>query len=188
MAFAGSSERALRARHDGLFRFTFSQPAHTGPLLRSVLGAEIAAELDWRTLALGPENRFDRRLRRHETDLLFAVRNRSGGEHYVHALIEHTSRVAPTMALRLLEYAVGIWRQLLRERSGRSTLPRIHAVVVHHGRRRWTAPLVIEDLFADRGVGPGAATRARVRAATPDEADRWFDQAISAKTVAEAPA
>jgi len=123
--------------HDALFRYTFGQPEHAAGLLRALLPPAAAAGLDFASVAVLPETRLDRRLRRQQADLLYAVRTRGGTELFVHTIVEHSSRVEPLMALRALDYSVGFWRQLVRE--GARVLPEVVTIVVHHGSARCSA-------------------------------------------------
>lgn len=126
--------------HDALFRYTFGQPEHAAPLLRGILPAGVVRSCDWSTLTLRPGTRLDRKLQRRQTDLLFAVRA-GDDEVLIVILVEHLSRRDRWATFRLLEYAMGVWRQELRQRPGPRWLPPIVPVIVHHGRRRWSAPL-----------------------------------------------
>ncbi|MCA8977154.1 MAG: Rpn family recombination-promoting nuclease/putative transposase, partial [Planctomycetes bacterium] len=133
--------------HDALFRYTFGQPEHAAPLLRALLPPEVAAGLDWSTLTLLSGTRIDRSLGRRQTDLLYSIES-TAGTVYVHILIEHSSRVSRWMAFRMLDYSVGIWRDLLRRQPKLACLPRIIPVVLHHGREGWWAETEFAELLA----------------------------------------
>ncbi|MCA8973556.1 MAG: Rpn family recombination-promoting nuclease/putative transposase [Planctomycetes bacterium] len=136
--------------HDALFRYTFGQPEHAAPLLRSLLPRELTAAFDWSTLTPLSGTRIDRNLGRRQTDLLCSVESTSGTV-YVHVLIEHSSRVSRWMAFRMLDYSVGIWRDLLRRQPRLERLPRIIPVVLHHGREDWWADTEFADLLEVAG-------------------------------------
>jgi predicted transposase/invertase (TIGR01784 family) len=99
--------------HDALFRYTFGHPEHAAALLRGMLPLEVAAEIDCTSLQRLPGTRVDKRLRRHQSDLLF--RTRLGGKSaLVYVLIEHKRRAERWAVLQLLDYTVGLWRDLRR--------------------------------------------------------------------------
>lgn len=143
--------------HDALFRYTFGQPEHASGLLRSILPAQLVAEMDWTTLTTLPGTRLDDQLRRHQTDQLYSIQS-AAGPVYVYVLIEHSSRVDRWMALRQVDYTAAIWRQLLREQPDMARLPWIVPIVIHHGREAWSAPSEFAELLepggADRGLPP----------------------------------
>jgi len=141
--------------HDALFRFTFGQPQHAAALLRHVLPAALVRAIDWSSLVLQAGTQIDKRLRRQQSDLLFAVRSRDGPA-LIYVLIEHKSRRDPWTALQLLSYVVGIWQAQRRRRDG-ARLPRILPVLLHHGRRPWTAATDVAELLDRRGVSSAAS-------------------------------
>jgi hypothetical protein len=63
--------------HDALFRHTFGDPQHAGPLLRALLHPAIVAAIDWSTLRRVPDVAIDEAQREQRADLLFAVRMRA---------------------------------------------------------------------------------------------------------------
>ncbi|MCA8974041.1 MAG: Rpn family recombination-promoting nuclease/putative transposase, partial [Planctomycetes bacterium] len=137
----------VNSPHDSLFRYTFGQPEHAAALLRTVLPPEVVGALDWSTLTLLEGTRLDRDLRRHQTDLLFEIRRVTGGTVYLLLLVEHSSRVVRWMVIRMLDYVLGLWRDLLREDPGRRSLPCVMPVVVHHGREAWWAATELTELL-----------------------------------------
>ncbi|MCA8954390.1 MAG: Rpn family recombination-promoting nuclease/putative transposase [Planctomycetes bacterium] len=116
-------------------------------------------------------------MRRHQTDLLYSIRERgSGAETLVYVLVEHSSRVGRWMAFRLLEYQLGIWRDLLRQRPRLRRLPRIVPVVIHHGRRAWWAATEFAELVAGTGDGEKVWRQPRYRYAVLSTAEMAPDQ------------
>ena len=92
--------------------------------MRRLLPAPLAAAIDWRTLALRSGAHVDKRLRQQFSDLLFTVRL-AGRLALLWVVFDHKSRNDPWAGLQLLGYAVGIWKQLLRQKPGPAKLPRI---------------------------------------------------------------
>jgi hypothetical protein len=120
------------------------------------LPATLAAAIDWRTLALRSGAHVDKRLRQQFSDLLFTVRL-AGRLALLWVVFDHKSRNDPWSGLQLLGYAVGIWKQLLRQKPRPAKLPPILPVVVHHGPDGWTAATELSALIDLDGLPPEVA-------------------------------
>ncbi|WP_157387233.1 Rpn family recombination-promoting nuclease/putative transposase [Nocardia terrae] len=134
--------------HDAYFRQVLSRPADAAAELRTVLPEAIAARLDWDALELQPCSFVSQQLRSRYSDLLFRTRV-GASEAYVFLLIEHQSSPDPLMAMRMLEYKVGIWSRYVRENPRTKTLPVVIPLVVHASRdgRRWECPTELSELL-----------------------------------------
>ena len=115
--------------HDALFRHTFSRPEHAAGLLPSILPADVARGMDWSTLAWIPGTRVDPELRRHQSDLLFQVR-RPGVEVFLYVLVEHKRRGSRWAVFQLLEYVIGLWRDLRKQLRPGQPLPRVLPILM----------------------------------------------------------
>jgi hypothetical protein len=73
------------------------------------------------------------------------VEDTSSRLHFVYILVEHKSYPDNRVALQLMHYMAGLWRQW-----NQLPLPVIHPVVLYHGTRRWTAPTQLIDLHRFR--------------------------------------
>lgn len=137
----------MHSPHDALFRYTFGQPEHAIGLLRSVLPRGVVASIDWTSLQALPGTRVDDQLRRHQSDLAFSVRS-GGHQVLVYVLIEHKRRPERWAVLQLLEYVMGLWRDLRKAQHGMTHLPRVLPVLIlqsHAGKQ----PRGLEDLLED---------------------------------------
>ena len=165
--------------HDTFFKRAFGRLDVAADHFRRVLPTALVERIDWSTLQREPEETQEhgRALRR---DLLFSVRTVDGEPALLYLVFEHQSTVVPLMALRIVDYEVTTLRRWVRAEKARTgstprRLPRVIAMVLYHGRRRWTAPTRIEDLVDD---GLGDADPMRLRGGfhlldlghTPDEA------------------
>ncbi len=144
--------------HDALFKAAFGQPDIARSELELVLPAEVRAQLDLATLRVSQGSFVDEELRQAHTDLLYAVRSRTGRQALVYVLFEHQSSFDALMPLRLLRYIVRIWEQWLRDHPGSSTLPVVVPVVLHHGSGGWRAA---PELAAMLDAGPELLEAAR---------------------------
>ena len=144
--------------HDAAYKLIYSHRRMVADLLRGFLPDSPEAGFDFGTLEPLPASHVGRGLRRREGDLMWRVRARAapgGGWVHVLVLLEFQSRVDRHMALRAMTYTglalEGLVRRGERSREdARSTvpLPPVIPFVVYNGKRRWTAPLDVSELFA----------------------------------------
>lgn len=126
--------------HDALVKVIFAQPEHAEGELRSLLPPDLAALIDWPTLALCSGSFVDEALRSHHSDLLFSATCAGKTPVLLYLLFEHQSTDDPLMAFRLLRYMVRIWDDHLRNHPGAARLPAILPLVLHHSPGGWTSP------------------------------------------------
>ncbi len=84
-------------------------------------------------------------------DMIWRLRWRDSGDWiYVYLLLEFQSTVHPFMAVRVLDYDGGLYRQLVRALSPKhdDKLPIVLPMVLYRGDRTWTAAEDVFDLIA----------------------------------------
>lgn len=141
--------------HDALFRYTWARPLQASGVLSGLLPRRLRAAMAWPSTMRWPDSHVDRRLRRHQADLIFRVRSRDGDRH-AFFLVEHKVGPEPFVALQLRRYQLRIHEACRAERPRARTLPLVVTVLVSHGRDfGW--PLEVEALVDPRW--PGAAGR-----------------------------
>ena len=140
--------REVSRPHDNLFRSVFREESEAAGLLRAHLPEAIASELQWSSLKRQDVTFIDKRLRDSESDLLFAVQRKAGGEPaWLYVLLEHQSTPDRWLRLRLLKYSVRIWeRDRGRHRNAKRLRP-IVPVVLYQGGRRWLYAREFSALF-----------------------------------------
>lgn len=123
--------------HDALFKATFSIPGRAAELLRVALGPELAAQIDWSSLAPESTSFIDDTLREQHADLLFTVRL---GEHTLcpYLLLEHKSTPERWTGFQVLKYVLRIWDGRLSADPRLTALPPVLAVVLYNGDRSWS--------------------------------------------------
>ncbi len=88
------------------------------------------------------------RLRDSESDLLFAVQRKAGGEPaWLYVLLEHQSTPDRWLRLRLLKYSIRIWERDRRQHRNEKRLRPIVPVVLYQGGRRWRYAREFSALF-----------------------------------------
>ena len=138
-----------RSPHDELFRYAFQQVEHATGLFRSLLPPAVVAAIEWSMLRLQEGSFVDKRLRRQQSDLLYTTRiGRRPALLYL--LTEHKSRSERWAVWQLAQYVHAIWRQQRQRRQ----LPLVLPILLHHGRRPWTAPRSLHDLLGGKELEP----------------------------------
>jgi hypothetical protein len=144
--------------HDSLFHHAFTNVEHARGVLATALPREIAAQIDFASLAVKKTSFVDETLSHHYADILYSGRI-AGREGLLYLLWEHKSAPEPLTPLQVLRYIVRIWEEHVAERSARRKaegakaprtpvkLPVILVVVLHNGPGGWTAATRLEDLL-----------------------------------------
>jgi predicted transposase YdaD len=152
----------LHQPHDKIVKATFSDIPTARAFLQAEIPPGIAPHIDWSSLRLESGSQIDAEFSASSSDLLYTAR--LGGEPaYLYILFEHQSSEDPLIALRLLSYMVGIWKNHARKSSGTTRLPPILPLVLAQDNKPWkTSPR-----FADLIQAP-AALAAAIQKHTPD--------------------
>ncbi|WP_216895708.1 Rpn family recombination-promoting nuclease/putative transposase [Nocardia alni] len=144
-------------QHDALFRRVLGNPDDAASLLRAVLPKELVDSVDWDTLQRVPDSVVPADLRGRLGDLLFCACLRDR-EKYLYFLLEYQCGNDSETAIRVLDYMVCLWNELLRmAKGGKQRLPKlppIIAIAVSMGRAgvRRAAPVRLSELTATISV------------------------------------
>lgn len=146
------SRPAPRNVHDSFFRRVFEKPANAASLVRALLPPAVVERLDVNGLTQVPGSFVDPELQQRHTDFLFSVpcHGTDGGgegEVLVHVLVEHQSSSDRLMPWRMLNYVTCIWQRYLKNYPDAVRLPAVIPLVVHHNRRRWSAPTAVDEII-----------------------------------------
>ncbi|MCA8923026.1 MAG: Rpn family recombination-promoting nuclease/putative transposase [Planctomycetes bacterium] len=133
--------------HDSFAQEVFSDPEQAAVVLRAVLPPVLTSALDFSKAKLLPSLFKDEELKERRADFLFEI-PLAGKPALVLTLLEHQSRQDRTMAARLLVYAGRALDGHLRKHPRAKRLPALIPVVLYHGKREWTAPRELFELYA----------------------------------------
>ena len=132
--------------HDKLFKGLLDQPGAAGALLRERLPPEIVGLLTEEPPELVDGEFIDEALRGSQSDRLFRVRLKDGGDVLLYVLIDHKSAPDPGVLLQLLGYLLRIWQRYAGGKAeALRSLPPILPMVVYHGAGAWTVSLSLRD-------------------------------------------
>ena len=152
----------LHQPHDKIVKATFSDIPTACAFLQAELPANLVPHIDWSTLRLESGSHIDAELSASSSDLLYTARL-GGDPAYIYILFEHQSTEDPWIALRLLSYMVGIWRDHARKAPAGTRLPPILPLVLAQDNKPWKT----STRFADLVQAPEALAEA-IQKHTPD--------------------
>jgi predicted transposase YdaD len=133
--------------HDAFFKRIMRDRGVAREELRAALPSDLAAQLDWSTLAVDDSAFVDEDGGYRHADLVFTCRLHDGGDAVLDFVLEHQSGVDRWMPLRGLGYSVRHLERAVERDPGREDLPMVVAVVLHQGRRPWAGPRSLDDLY-----------------------------------------
>ncbi|MFZ5889457.1 MAG: Rpn family recombination-promoting nuclease/putative transposase [Myxococcota bacterium] len=133
------------AEHDKFFKWALRIPEHAAGEFKAILPPELIEAIDLSSLTLLQSDLVSQRLDERFSDALFRADFR-GHAGYLWLLLEHQSEPDRFMVLRVLEYLVRSWVELLRREPTRKTLPPFACVIVHHGESGWRQPTRLQHL------------------------------------------
>jgi len=139
-------EDSIHQPNDKLLKATFSSPENARAFFQNHLPPELAAALDWNSLALEPCSFIDPQFASSESDLLFHITLQKS-DAFLYLLFEHQSSEDPRMALRLLSYILRIWERFSQNHPPPAKLPAILPIVLAQGKRPWKTSTRLEDII-----------------------------------------
>lgn len=152
----------LHQPHDKIVKATFSDIPTARAFLQAELPPGIVPHIDWSSLRLESGSQIDAEFSASSSDLLYTA-GLSGEPAYLYILFEHQSSEDPLIALRLLSYMTGIWKNHARKSPGTTRLPPILPLVLAQDNKPWKTP----PRFAGLIQAP-AALAAAIQKHTPD--------------------
>lgn len=138
--------------HDSQYKDLFSNSTLVAELLRSFVDEEFVQHLDFSTLEKQNSHFVTGKYRKREADIIYKIQFQ-GNPVYIYLLIEFQSGVDRLMSLRLLEYIVQFYKDLLKVENHES-LPPVFPLVLYSGDRKWSAPIQFKNLVAPSSM-PG---------------------------------
>ena len=113
------------------------------------LTVDLTSVLDFASLERMPASFITEHLGRRHADMLWKIQTVNEEWLYLLVLIEFQSTIDRRMALRMMNYAGGIWMGLGEDDLGPGgEYPSVLPVVVYNGEQPWNAATDIRDLLA----------------------------------------
>ena len=137
--------------HDSSYKLLFSHPYLIESLIRGFVPGPWIDRLDFSSLEPVSEAHPRDEIGMRYNDMIWRLRWRDSGQWiYVYLLIEFQSADEPFMAVRVLDYDAGLYRQLTRvlrlERG--DLLPIVLPLVLYRGHPAWKSATDVFDLIA----------------------------------------
>ncbi len=146
---------AISNPHDRFFKSAFSDKEVAAGFIREFLPEEITGELDLDSIELEGNTYINKNLKEHVSDLVYRCKfkkktDETGAkgepkqdEVWISFLLEHKSFPVYFVFKQLLEYILGIWKGLIKQKK---PLVLVLPIVVYHGKEKWKRRKM-EDYF-----------------------------------------
>ncbi len=142
-------------QHDSSYKLLFSYPYLVECLIRGFVPGSWIRRLDFSSLEPMREAHPRDDIGTRYDDMIWRLRWRDSGEWiYIYLLLEFQSTDHPFMAVRVLDYDGGLYRQIVRalDLKRGDKLPIVLPLVLYRGDREWQAEEDIFDLIAPAPV------------------------------------
>ena len=136
----------MKQDHDSQYKDLFSNSTLVAELLRSFVAEDFVQHLDFATLKKLNSHFVTGKYRKREADIIYEIQFQ-GSPVYIYLLLEFQSTVDRLMSLRLLEYIVQFYKDLLKV-DNQETLPPVFPLVLYSGDRKWSAPIQFKELVS----------------------------------------
>ena len=140
-----------RRPYDALYKRLFSFPEMVEALFRDAVKGDFVEDLDFSTLEKCENSYVSQELKERRDDLVWRVKNKSGGFVYLYIVLEFQSTPDPWMPLRILCYTALMWEGLVTSEAVKpgDPLPPVFPVVLYSGDSSWTKPCDMSELYAN---------------------------------------
>ena len=139
----------LKAKHDNFVKKVMESPVAASEFLEEFLPAEYKDMLDLTTLKVEKETYIEDSLKSRLSDIVYSLQTKPNDAGktdttLVYAIVEHQSSPDYWIALRLWKYSLLL---LERHAQKKNKLPIILPLVVYNGKRKYSVPKNIWELF-----------------------------------------
>ena len=137
------------ADYDGAYRRLFSNPELLEDLVRSFIGEEVAAKLDFGEVDAMETTSRTPDLEKREGDQIWRIRRVDGADFYLFLFLEFQSSNDFTMPVRLFSYTSRFYDVLMKQQGDVESLrfSPMFAVVIYNGVSKWSAKESFEELL-----------------------------------------
>jgi hypothetical protein len=135
--------------HDALYHRLFSHPGMVAQLLREFVAEPWVGELELDGMERVNAKFHAEDGERRESDVIWRIPLRGGGDAYLLLLLEFQSTQDRWMALRIMVYAGLLWQHIIREKrlTADGRLPPVFPLVVYNGDSTWAMPVALNALI-----------------------------------------
>ena len=193
--------------HDKFFKDAFTDRNLAADFLRNYLPSHVAKHVNLETLAITKDTFVDKKWDDFYSDLLYTVTFADGRPGFVYFLFEHKSYHSHFLALQMLRYmleTMDISEDNLREMADKALDPGKEDTIMtlaerlrKEGEEKGLQKGLQNGILKERnelfnrllhkrfGDIRDPHIQERLRKATPDQINRWFDRILEAKSIEE---
>lgn len=135
--------------HDGTYHELYSNPHMMADLVRQFVNEPWVEDLDFTHMEPVKTKFHVPGLPKRESDVIWRIPIKGGGDLYLLVLLEFQSDVDRWMVLRVVAYTCLLWLQLLSEKRipAQGPLPPVVPIVLYNGASHWLMPVRLRDLI-----------------------------------------
>ncbi len=141
-----TKQEIIQRKHDAFFKNIMGNKIQAVQFLEKFLTPDIKNKLDLNSLVVEPESFITDDLKKKYSDVIYSVKTRKGDDAFVYCMIEAQSSIDNLMPLRILEYMLLLLKRHT-SKSKEDKLPMIIPLVVYNGKKPYTAPLSLWEMF-----------------------------------------
>ena len=131
--------------HDMRYKKLFSNVKLVKELFESFVNVPFVKELDFDNAEKIDKSFVSENFTEKESDIIYRVKHKDR-DVYIFLLIEFQSTVDKFMAVRMLRYILELYSYIIEEKKP-DKLPAVFPLMLYNGDKKWTAPLLIEELI-----------------------------------------
>jgi len=145
-ATASTQPESLHHVYDRFYKFLFSNKVLLEEFF-TLFFPEVSRHIDFKKGRQLKSSFIKSDYTDREADVIYSV-PLAGKETYIYILIEHQSQPDKKIFLRLLEYQLALWNEIIHQENAKPlALPPIIPVVVYNGAASWRIPTTFRKSF-----------------------------------------
>lgn len=144
-------EKSSNLPHDALVKKIMENPITASEFLEEFLTAEFKDMFDFTTLKVEKESYIEDSLKKRLSDIVYSISTKPKNDDeepetaFIYTVLEHQSTSDYWIALRLWKYSLLLLERHVEEKN---KLPLILPLVLYNGKKRYSAPRNLWELFA----------------------------------------
>ena len=136
--------------YDKSYKELFSRPEIVRDFLRGFVDEDFVQDIDFDNIVKLGATYVTETFKDRETDLILKLNLKNSQCAYLYILLEFQSYPDRFIALRILEYLILFYQELIKTKQikGQELLPPVFPVLLYTGEQEYASPVCVEDLIA----------------------------------------
>ena len=139
-----NKQRKSPTAHDSFVKKALENSLTAQEFLDEYLPVKFKNYIDLSSLSIEKESYIEDSLKKKFSDVVYKVNTNDNSQAFIYLLCEHQSSSDHWIAFRLWQYSMLL---LQRHKKGKDKLPIIMPLVIYNGKKKYTAPLNLWQLF-----------------------------------------